>query len=98
MPNITEDLESSSAGPEYLEQGDSKAADNQTYELPSIVAADIEEDYMPEFTQYIGYVQETNGYYNFWPVCVVYDGTVERFDAVQEVFDDLGNINLASTP
>lgn len=98
LPNITEDLESSSAGPEYLEQGDSKAADNQTYELPSIVAADIEEDYMPEFTQYIGYVQETNGYYNFWPVCVVYDGTVERFDAVQEVFPDLGNINLSSTP
>ena len=47
---------------------------------------------------YFGYVQETNGYYNFWPVCVVYDGTVERFDAGQELFPDLGNINLSSTP
>ena len=98
LPNIAENVGTSSAGPEYLGQGDSEVADNQTYELPSIEPADMEEDYMSEFTQYIGYVQETNGYYNFWPVCVVYDGTVERFDAGQELFPDLGNINLSSTP
>lgn len=98
LPNISKEVVAASVGSEHLGQRDSEGSFKQTYELSSIGSTDMEEDYMSEFTQYIGYVQETNGYYNFWPVCVVYDGTVERFDAGQEQFPDLGNINLSSTP
>lgn len=83
---------------EALEQGDSEVVDNKIHERPNIGFATQEEDHMSEFTQYIGYIQETNGYYNYWPVCVVRNGTVESFEIGQEEFPELGNINLFSTP
>lgn len=83
---------------EALEQGDSKVVDNKIHERPNIGVATQEEDHMSEFTQYIGYIQETNGYYNYWPVCVVRNGTVESFEIGREEFPELGNINLFSTP
>ncbi len=53
---------------------------------------------MSEEGQYIGYVQETNGYYNFWPVHIVRNGMAEpvSFEERQKRFPDLGNINFSS--
>lgn len=98
LPNTMEDTPVPSADYEYLGQGDSEIVDKQTYELPSIGAIEMEEDNMPEFIQYIGYIQEMNGFCNFWPVYVIYDGTIERFEEGQKQFPELGNINLFSTP
>ena len=97
-PNSAEDVAASLGIIETLEQGDSEVVDNKIHEPPNIGFATQEEDHMSEFTQYIGYVQETNGYYNYWPVCVVRAGSIERFDEGQEVFPKLGNVNLSSTP
>ena len=97
-PNSAEDVATSLGIFETLEQGDSEVVDNKIHEPPNIGFATQEEDHMSEFTQYIGYVQETNGYYNYWPVCVVRAGSIERFDEGQEVFPELGNVNLSSTP
>ena len=57
-------------------------------------------DLMSGERQYIGYIQETNGYYNFWPACVMLDGMAKPLNAdeMREAFPDLGNINLFSTP
>jgi len=98
FPNGVKGMVVSPTVSEDFGQVDSEAAKDKIDELPNKGLADKEEDYMSEFTQYIGYVQETNGYYNFWPVCVVLNGRIERFDASQEIFPELGNINLSSTP
>lgn len=83
---------------EDLEGENSQVVDCETAKRPNIETINQEEDHMSDFTQYIGYVQETNGYYNFWPVCVIRSGSIEHLDASQEVFPELGNVNLSSTP
>lgn len=83
---------------EDLEGENSQVVDCETDKQPNIETINQEEDHMSDFTQYIGYVQETNGYYNYWPVCVVRAGSIERFDEGQEIFPELGNVNLSSTP
>lgn len=83
---------------EDLEGENSQVVDCETDKQPNIETINQEENHMSDFTQYIGYVQETNGYYNFWPVCVVRSGSIEHLDATQEIFPELGNVNLSSTP
>ena len=95
LPNGTGEAATPPAVSENL---DPEAADRQTCGQPNTDAAEKKEVYMPDFTQYIGYVQETNGYYNFWPVCVVCNGSIEPFKTSQEEFPELGNVNLSSTP
>lgn len=97
-PNSAEDVAAPPVISETLEQGDTEAVDNKIHGQPNIGFATQEEERMSEFTQYIGYIQETNGYYNYWPVCVVRAGSIERFDEGLEMFPELGNVNLSSTP
>ena len=57
------------------------------------------DDFMFDGKQYIGYIQETNGYYNFWPVYTIEEGLIKSVDLyeIRDKFPDLGNINLYST-
>lgn len=72
--------------------------DNMTKELQS-QENNNEEDAMRDEKQYIGYIQETNGYYNFWPVYTFEEGLIKPVDSaeIKDKFPDLGNINLYST-
>lgn len=60
-----------------------------------------EEIDVPESLQYIGYIQEKNGFYNFWPVCTLQNGYVEQIvgsEQFKEEFPELGNVNFYSIP
>lgn len=96
LSNDKEDVMALSAISADLEQEDFKASDNNTDEQPNIGFTDKGEDYMSEGTQYIGYVQEINGFYNFWPVCIVNPDSIEEFYDAKSYFPEYGNINLYS--
>lgn len=76
-----------------LVSGTAAEAQNQTEDIKP-------EELRSKERQFIGYVQETNGYYNFWPACLMQDGMAKplHVDDIREAFPDLGNINLSSTP
>lgn len=96
--NGVEGVIASSIASGDLGQEDFGVTHNKTDGLSSIESEDDEEGCMSKFTQYIGYVQEANGYYNFWPIYVVDNGTIELFNTRQEMFPQLGNVNLSSKP
>jgi len=96
LPNGAGDVLVPHTNSENLEQRDSEAADTETDEQHNMRDVAQEEDYMSELTQYIGYIQETNGFYNFWPVCIVNPDSIEQlyFNDAKLQFPELGNINL----
>lgn len=71
---------------------------NMTKKLKTQENNNNEDDFMHDDTQYIGYIQETNGYYNFWPVYTFEEGLIKPVDSaeIKDKFPDLGNINLYS--
>lgn len=73
-------------------QGDIDNPEDQLQNLSS------EEDIMPEYTQYIGYIKETSGFYNFWPACIIHDSSVESKTRHEmgDIFPDYGNLLLYS--
>ncbi len=78
--------------------GEADTLENDGASIPE--TSDKQEEYpMPEFTQYIGYIQEKNGFYNFWPVSIIRDGQVEQVEGsewIKEEFPELGNVNFFS--
>ena len=98
FPNSEEGLEIPSRVSENLYQEDSGGVDGKTDESSSVGFEEEEEDYMSEFTQYIGYIQEINGFYNFLPICVVKPDSIEALHPydVKSRFPEYGNINLYS--
>ena len=91
LETISGDSEQEAVG--GLASGTAAEAQNQTEDIKP-------EELRSKERQFIGYVQETNGYYNFWPACLMQDGMAKplHVDDIREAFPDLGNINLSSTP
>lgn len=100
LSSNTEDTVAPFATSEQLEEKGSEIAGIkvEVEEFSNIEDADQEEDYMSELIQYIGYIQESHGFYNFWPMYIVKPDSVEHLDPndAKLQFPELGNINLYS--
>lgn len=98
LPNSAEAMVVPPTISENLEQGDSKVTYTETDEQPDKGKAEQGEDYMSECTQYIGYIQENNAFYNFKPVYIVNPDSIEQLHDtdVKSWFPEFGNINLYS--